>query len=475
LAISIGLRVHGHRSSDGSMIEAKRVNPNGESMILEDGSRIAAVGGGPAGSMFSHFLLQLAALIDLDVTVDIYEPRDFSNQGPRGCNGCAGIISESLIQSLAVEGVSLPEDVVQRGIESYTVHTSEGKVRIATPAGEKRIAAVHRGSGPLGPEVDSLKSFDGFLLSQAIETGATHIKSEVDEIGEDSNGRPVVRVDGSEHTYDMLAIGVGVNSPLVEKLAENMPDYTPAKTTKTHIREFHLGRERVSELIGDSMHVFLLNIPRIEFAAIVPKGEHVTLCILGEDIDTEIVDRLMATEQVKACIPEDVDRKGICRCSPHINIGAATGAFKDRMVFIGDCGTSRLYKDGIGAAYKTAKAAATTVLFHGVSQERFSRGFKAACDLLEGDNLVGKKLFAFNHQLQRFGPTRKGIMAMIDREQTDQGRTHYMSPVLWDTFTGSGSYRSILRRSIHPMFLLNLARRTVFPGVKDRSARKGVD
>ena len=40
--------------------------------------------------------------------------------------------------------------------------------------------------------------------------------------------------------------------------------------------------------------------------------------------------------------------------------------FGDRVVFIGDSGTTKLYKDGIGAAYRTSKAAANTVAYWGV-------------------------------------------------------------------------------------------------------------
>lgn len=84
------------------------------SLALENGSRIAVVGGGPAGSFFSYFLLRMAKRIDLELCVDIYERKDFSVFGAAGCNMCAGVISESLIQALSIEVVELPADVVQR-------------------------------------------------------------------------------------------------------------------------------------------------------------------------------------------------------------------------------------------------------------------------------------------------------------------------------------------------------------------------
>jgi hypothetical protein len=67
---------------------------NDSSLTLENGSRIAVVGGGPAGSFFSYFVLQFAKRIDLEISVDIYERKNFSVFGAAGCNMCAGVISE---------------------------------------------------------------------------------------------------------------------------------------------------------------------------------------------------------------------------------------------------------------------------------------------------------------------------------------------------------------------------------------------
>ncbi|MFN2220916.1 MAG: hypothetical protein ACK2UH_00060, partial [Candidatus Promineifilaceae bacterium] len=79
---------------------------------LGNGSRVAVIGGGPSGSYFSYFLLNMASMLGLSLHVDVYEPKDFNNVGPRGCNHCGGIVSESLVQILATEGINLPPDVV---------------------------------------------------------------------------------------------------------------------------------------------------------------------------------------------------------------------------------------------------------------------------------------------------------------------------------------------------------------------------
>src|SRR3990167_10330485 len=129
---------------------------------LETGSRVAVVGGGPAGSLFSYFLLDFAQRVGMgDLWVDIIEPRDYSLFGSQGCNMCAGIVSESLVQFLAAEGIELPTTVVQRGIDSYILHVDEGSTRIETPLHERRIATVHRGAGPRGTAERTWDSLDG--------------------------------------------------------------------------------------------------------------------------------------------------------------------------------------------------------------------------------------------------------------------------------------------------------------------------
>ncbi|MBP2684526.1 MAG: hypothetical protein H6Q79_2565, partial [Deltaproteobacteria bacterium] len=69
--------------------------PERDRLFLDDGSRVAVIGGGPAGSFFTYFLFEMAERIGMKLAVDIYEPRDFTKTAPHGCNMCGGIISES--------------------------------------------------------------------------------------------------------------------------------------------------------------------------------------------------------------------------------------------------------------------------------------------------------------------------------------------------------------------------------------------
>jgi flavin-dependent dehydrogenase len=423
---------------------------------LTGGSKVAVIGGGPAGSFFSYFLLEMAKRIRLDVQIEIYEPRDFSRSAPHGCNMCGGIISESLIQYLATEGINLPTTVVQRGIDSYSIHTDVGSIKIGTPRQEKRIAAVHRGGGPRGVRERKWDSFDGYLLSLAVEKGARVIPRRVSRV-DWTNGKPQIRGPGGESTmYDLLVVASGVKTSGLNLFKDANINYQPPRTTKTAIREYYLGIDTIGQYMGSSMHVFLLDLPRLEFAALIPKGDFVTVCLLGESIDNELLQTFLNTPQVKKCFPPEWRWDDLaCHCMPRINVHGAAQPYDDRIVFVGDCGVSRLYKDGIGAAYRTAKAAAKTVIFHGVSADDFASHFWPACKAIESDNTVGKLIFIIVRLIQRFRFARRGMLRMVSQEQQDANSDQMLSAVLWDTFTGSAPYRDIFLRTLKPAFLGN--------------------
>lgn len=448
-------------------------SPAASTLELESGSRVAVLGSGPAGSFFSYFLLDMASRIGIDIHVEMIERKSFTATGPAGCNMCGGIISETLVQALATEGINLPPTVVERGVDAYVLHMDVGNVKIQTKLQEKRIASVHRGAGPKGMTQAKWASFDLYLQNLAVGKGASIVQGKVEEITLEA-GRPVLKLpSGESRTYDLLAVAAGVNTATL-KVFEKLPiQYDSPRTSTTYIAEYYLGEKVVEELLGSSMHVFLLNLPRLEFAALVPKGDYATLCVLGRDIDEPLVKSLLASPQVKECFPPGWEPPAqFCHCSPRINIKGSSKPYADRIIFIGDSGASRLYKDGIGAAYRTAKAAASTAVLHGVSNEAFKKYYAPVCRSIELDNAIGKLIFMVTREIQRRRFERRGVLRMVSREQQSLTRDRAMSMVLWDTFTGSSPYRDILLRAIRPAFIGRLAWDTLagfMPGGPGRS------
>jgi len=430
---------------------------------LSDGSRIAVLGGGPAGSFFSYFLLEMAARVGRQIQVDIYEPRDYTVPGPAGCNMCAGVVHESLVQYLAVEGINLPPTVVERGIDSFVLHVDAGQARIGTPLHEKRIGALYRGIGPRDLKGTKCGSFDRHLLTLAANKGARVIRERVVEVSR-TNGRLQIRTaKGSPEAYDLLAVAVGVNTSLLRAFEELGIGYQPPQTVQCFVREYYLGQEAINQYMGSSIHAFLLNIPGLEFAAFIPKGDYVTLVLISKDSEKNLLQAFVNDPTVRQRVPPDFPLDhATCWCAPRIQVKASPQPFADRIVFLGDCGSSRLNKDGIGSAYRAAKAAATTAIMEGISAQDFKRHYGPFCRSTETDNSIGKMIFAVLRQLKKRGFARRAILNMVADEQQGKARPERgMSLVLWDMFTGSASYRDITLRFLRPVFWVRFLRELV--------------
>ena len=429
-----------------------------DELVLEDGSTIGVVGGGPSGTFFTYFALDFARRIGLDISIDIFEAKDFNKPGSEGCNNCGGIVSESLVQMLSTEGIILPSDVIRRGIESYTLHVENGVSVIETPFQEQRIASVYRGAGPKGVADNDQLSFDNYLLELCKENGASVIHGRVKDVERVSDGIILRTKDSFEKKYDFVVGAIGLNKLAFKLFQSICPSYTPPKTSRTYISEFHLGRELVDEYFGNSMHVFLLNLPNITFGALIPKGKYVTLVLLGTDIDKDVVARFIQAKDVRNCFPPDfdLDTNMPCNCYPLINIQAAKAAYDDRVVLIGDSSSSKLYKNGIGAAYVTAKAAAQAAIFHGISARNIKSSFQPVCSDLNRDNAVGKFIFFVTTILQKSSILKSGLLQMVIKEQKKPAKQRRMSSILWDTFTGSASYWNIFIRFLNPLVIIFL-------------------
>lgn len=425
-------------------------------LVLEDGSNIAVVGGGPSGSFFTYFALDFADRFGLEINIDIFEAKDFTVCGSAGCNHCGGIVSESLIQTLSTEGIVLPSRVIRRGIESYSMHVEQGTTIIDTPLQEQRIASVFRGFGPKGSTGSEFDSFDNYLLNLCIQKGANKIHDKVKHVSRTEDKVLIKTKDSFEKEYDLVVGAVGLNKQTFDLFKNVCNSFVPPKTTRTYISEIYMDSKLIDEYFGDSMHVFLLNLPHIKFGALIPKGSYITLVLLGSNINKKIVSDFLNTKTVKKCFPEGMNIETLlhCQCYPYINVHGAKSAFADRVIIIGDTSSSKLYKNGIGAAYTTAKAAAKTSVFDGISEAVYKKYYNPVCNELDTDNLVGKFIFAVTTIIQKSAILKRGMLSLVKAEQKRVGHQRKMSSVLWDTFTGSAPYRNIFIRFMNPKLLM---------------------
>jgi flavin-dependent dehydrogenase len=96
---------------------------------IEDGSVVAVIGSGPAGCFFALLAMKEAEARGIRIRTVMFDGKSFLQEGPRGCNMCAGVISRNLLKEIERIGLRIPEDRVQRRIDSYVFTRTKGATR----------------------------------------------------------------------------------------------------------------------------------------------------------------------------------------------------------------------------------------------------------------------------------------------------------------------------------------------------------
>lgn len=419
--------------------------------ILRDGASIAVIGGGPAGSFFAHFARQWAEKKGLDCTVTIFDGKDFLERGPRGCNLCAGVIARGLEDRLEEEGLVLPESRIISRIEGYTLHFGQESLNLSPPPSRKKsIATVFRGNGPRYSHFPQAISFDDFLLSWAQDRGARVIPSPVHKIIVPSSSSKKAAVvfgqRGSSAAFeaDLVVGAFGVNSFLVGEVEKLGFGYRPPLTLRTFQAEFNLGLEEIQSRFRNRIHVYLSPSPTIRYATAVPKGNFLTVTVVGKkDMDSNLLREFFTLHPLGKTLPRPQLQ---CFCYPRISVSAARKPFFHRLVLIGDASFSRHYKNGIESAFLTARLAAEAVFERGVDVQSLAEAYyKPARYSIVWDNLFGRLLFRMNDLISSATPLALSHMSLASSTRFPRDAAK-IRLILWDMFTGDAAYRDIFRR-----------------------------
>ncbi len=443
-------------------------------LALRDGSKVAVIGGGPAGSFFAHFVQKYAQQNGIKLSVTIFDGKDFLQRGPRGCNLCAGVLSDSLHRKLNEEGIFLPEKRIISWVDGYKLHVGgEHLLLTCTENKKNRIATVFRGNGPRYSTFPHVVSFDDFLLSRAQDRGVRVVSQPVWDIRlPKTEDEPVSLLFGSkEHlqSFDAdLAVGAfGVNSYLMKKIQGLGFGYKPPSTLTTFQAEFNLGREKVVKNFKNLIHVYLPGSTNIRYATAIPKGDYLSVTLVGKkDITTDVFSEFYGFHEIRNKIPLS---KPHCFCYPKIVVSPSKKPFSDRLVMIGDASFSRHYKNGIESAFLTAKLAAETAIKLGIDDRSFSSHyFKKAKKLIIHDNAYGRFLFMLNDIISSIPLLAESHLSLA-RRKGEALSARKLRFILWNMFTGNIPYKDIFKTSLdirlQATLLLNVLR-LIIPGRK---------
>lgn len=401
---------------------------------LKDGARVAVIGGGPAGCFFALHLLRYARQEKIRLHVTLFESRDFSQAGPRGCGKCAGLLSSTLQRNLRSLGLSLPATVIRDKIESYVLHLANERVEIFPPAPGREIISVYRGGGPrllpLGGEV----SFDEWLLKAVEQAGVRIVRTTVQKLT--AAERPIVQVENQEYSFELVVLANGINSRHLPLSGFN---YRPPRTEM-------MAQDELVELPGShrQVHIYFGHPKGVVFGAVVPKGSMSNISLLGRNLSRDAVGDFVAETGVGQ------GSRRLCGCKPRIAVSIARGYYADRFVAVGDAAATRLYKDGIGSAFQTARQAAHTAIYHGTRTSDFRLHYMPLCRMIALDNFIGQALFAAWSMTERVPALIRLWLRAWEYELSLPNEARRYRRALWNMFTGDDSYWHIFLSLVDP-------------------------
>lgn len=302
-----------------------------EKIILKNNSRVAVLGGGPGGAFFAIHLLRLAKKAGKDISVTIIESRLGSGAVAQilGCNLCNGVIFPRLQTRLAKEGIGIPEAMISQRFTHIWIHGLWKNFPLKVPEGAAVFSVF---SGGMPPErVGSVKGLDSFFLEKALEQGAQLLQGTALDIGYGPSGTPWVWVNPSGEAPITLEV-----------------DFVCIATGAGEMD--------------------------LDHAALVPKGQYLTICLVGGTIDravcsgdtTKIIAAFLALPHIQKILPGIQEAPIVCTCSPWMAVAPARGAVAHRMAMVGDALGARIYRDGLFSAVVSARALAETLVYQGL-------------------------------------------------------------------------------------------------------------
>lgn len=435
--------------------------------LVQD-SRIAVVGGGPAGSFFALSILDLAQSNGIHLHVTIFERKDLTAAGPKGCNMCAGILSRRVVRGLEKLRLALPDSVILGRVRVYQLHWGKHAIPIEPPDTERQVLSVYRAGGPRKSPYVPTDGLDSYLLAQAAARGAEIVRERVEEILFEP--APRVCTPQQEQSFDLVVLATGINGsiPVLRNAGYRHPA-TEVMAQDALLIETADGRAQMDSTV----HVYLGQPADLIFGALVPKGHFATVSLLGRQLGRGSIPQFLGFPEVRRVVGNEPLQ--MCGCRPRVAVSIAGQYFGDRFVAIGDACITRLYKDGIGSAFVTSRAAAETALFHGIGARDFERHYAPVCRAIARDNRFGRVVFALIGALKCRQLLMRALARALKAEARKEPGERLFGQTLWALFTGDSDYIHILAMMLRPRTSLALLASVIAEVVHTIRWRKGVE
>jgi len=395
---------------------------------LLDGSRVVIIGGGPGGTATAISLMIGASALGRNVRVTVLEGKQFV--GEQHHNQCVGVLSPPIIELLQNDlCVPFPYHLSRGAIHGYILHTAQREVRL---------------DGDVEPSLALRRiQFDAYMLEAARQRGVEVLSTRATDL-EFHDDRLVIYTESTPLEAEVVVGAFGLDEGTAAIFTRTV-GYRPPPALGSVVTKYHPG-DMGMNLFGNRIHAFLPTMQRIEFGAVTPKGNHLTINIAGATVDTELMDQFLAIPYVRNTLPylENAgcfDSNDMRYFKGRFPCGLARNFIGDRFILLGDAaGLVRAFKGkGITSAIQTGMRAAHVILHNGISAGAFQTYLTANRDIIS-DMPYGQLMRRFAILASRFG-----IMHIILKAaENDDG----LRQALFNAVSAHRPYWEVIRQAI---------------------------
>ncbi len=368
---------------------------------LTEKSTIAIIGCGPAGASCAVKLKKIADNRGIKFRLIVYEGKPLEKKSHY--NQCLGVLSPPLEKIMEEDlGIPFPWPIIQKKIEGYHIH-----------AGRSIIAL----GGEHAPSYACRRvEFDDYLFQKVKEAGVEVIPARVTDMDFSTDG-VMVYSESNNIKADVIIGAFGLDDGMA-KIFERLTPYRQPKFLSSVVTKIHPGEEAMAGF-GNYLHAFLpSSLPSVEFGAITPKGNHLSINIAGRKVDAETMDKFLGLEEVRESLPDELQSalpeltyfKGKFPTLP------AKAPIGERYVMIGDAaGFNRPFKGkGINSAVITGIKAAEALASKGLTRSAFEGYLEDCCELTD-DIPYGRILRVLTIRFSKYG-LMNGVLEAAKKE-----------------------------------------------------------
>ena len=408
---------------------------NTSTEALKNGGHVVIIGGGPGGTACALALKRLAKEMQTHVEVTILEGKQFIEE--RHHNQCVGVLSPPLPELLEEQlGVPFPRHLCLVDIDGYVLHTSKEKITLGGEEdGSVAVRRVH---------------FDAYMLEQVKKHEITVEPMRAVDL-EFHDDHVLIYTENEPLEADIVIGAFGMDEGSIGMFSRNT-SYRPPKAIDSIVTRYKLGAECMAGF-GTKIYAFLPADPHIEFGAVTPKCDHLTINIAGTHVDSVLMRKFLEHPRVMDALPKSGVSCSINTDEIHYYKGRfprslASGFYGDRYVMIGDAsGLVRAFKGkGSTTAMITGIRAAETIMQEGISKQAFRDSYRRANQDIIGDLPYGQAM-----RMVTIYTSRLRLLNPVIRAAHETPR---LRDALYDAVSGHGDYRDVLKDTLRPSVIL---------------------